>query len=232
MCQGRFPESKEDAISSFPEASGIVTWSWDGSIRCVEVDAPVETVDTANGIRKVMAKGKPSRSRFQLLVYDSASDSSLIACAPLTGRGHQLRVHLQWLGFPIDGDVNYGGRTLDTNDTNLAVQRMAESITSVDSNEFALDYISSDDITAAKVACPCCQRGEEGIVSSFTPAQLLDGSEIYLHSLRYEIPFSRRKRKTVEGDCEPRTVLELEVGLPKWASKFGNVDVRWLQDGG
>ena len=198
------------------------------SSSCVEVDAKVETVDAQNGIRKVTATGKSSQSRFRLLAFDSASDSSLIACAPLTGRGHQLRVHLQWLGYPIDGDENYGGRSLGVNDKDVAVQRMMEATN--DSNEsLALDSISSNDIAAAKSACPCCQGGETGIVSSFTKAQLLDGSEIYLHALRYEIPLShKRKRKMDDDDCELSTVLT------RWPSEmgmeFGNIDIDWLQD--
>lgn len=33
---------------------------------------------------------------------------SLIACSPLTGRTHQIRIHLSELGFPILGDYTYG----------------------------------------------------------------------------------------------------------------------------
>jgi len=33
---------------------------------------------------------------------------SLVMLKPLTGRTHQLRVHLSWLGFPIVGDTLYG----------------------------------------------------------------------------------------------------------------------------
>lgn len=230
LFQGKFPESRDDASTSFREASSFAKCSWKDSNCCVEVDGPVETVDAQNGIRKVTEGGKPSRSRFQLLAYNSSWDSSLIACAPLTGRGHQLRVHLQWLGFPIDGDVNYGGRALNSDDTEVAVQRMMEVIVSEDASDLALESISSKDVTAAKLACLCCRGGEKGIVSSFTQAQLLDGSQICLHALRYELPFSKRKRKAVEGECEPCTALKLEVGLPEWTSDFGNFDIHWLQD--
>lgn len=37
-----------------------------------------------------------------------AGRRSLLALEPLTGRSHQLRVHLAWLGLPIVGDMLYG----------------------------------------------------------------------------------------------------------------------------
>ena len=37
---------------------------------------------------------------------------ALLALRPTTGRGHQLRVHLQALGHPIVGDEDYGGERL------------------------------------------------------------------------------------------------------------------------
>ena len=41
---------------------------------------------------------------------------ALLELAPTTGRGHQLRVHLQSIGHPIVGDVDYGGRVLKLSD--------------------------------------------------------------------------------------------------------------------
>ena len=40
------------------------------------------------------------------------SDWTLLRCAPLTERPHQIRVHLKHAGFPIVGDELYGGKNL------------------------------------------------------------------------------------------------------------------------
>lgn len=53
------------------------------------------------------ALGKPSHTRYRVLAYDAASDASRVELEPVTGRSHQLRVHLQALGYPILGDELY-----------------------------------------------------------------------------------------------------------------------------
>ena len=53
--------------------------------------------------------GKPARTEFELL--DRAGNkAAFMALSPLTGRTHQLRVHLASLGTPIQGDGKYGER--------------------------------------------------------------------------------------------------------------------------
>ena len=64
---------------------------------------PRQTVD--------MAQGKPSLTRYRLLSYDSGTRTSRVELEPVTGRTHQLRVHLATLGHPILGDGLYGDAT-------------------------------------------------------------------------------------------------------------------------
>lgn len=52
--------------------------------------------------------GKPSRTEFTVL-YRS-QERSVIQARPLTGRTHQIRLHLLAAGHPIIGDNEYGGR--------------------------------------------------------------------------------------------------------------------------
>jgi tRNA pseudouridine32 synthase/23S rRNA pseudouridine746 synthase len=51
--------------------------------------------------------GKPSQTRWHVLAYDSQADTTRVELEPITGRSHQLRVHLQALGHPILGDTLY-----------------------------------------------------------------------------------------------------------------------------
>ena len=51
--------------------------------------------------------GKPSRTRYRVLVYNATDDTTHIELQPVTGRTHQLRVHMQALGHPILGDDLY-----------------------------------------------------------------------------------------------------------------------------
>ena len=48
------------------------------------------------GVCKVSPQGKDCHTEFQKLSYNGTT--SVVLCKPLTGRMHQIRVHLQYLG--------------------------------------------------------------------------------------------------------------------------------------
>ncbi|UTW13690.1 pseudouridine synthase [Marinobacterium rhizophilum] len=75
------------------ENSGVMTWP----LRCDWERRPLQIVDTV--------EGKSARTEWQLL--EGSSAQSRIQLHPITGRSHQLRVHLQTLGHPILGDNFY-----------------------------------------------------------------------------------------------------------------------------
>lgn len=52
--------------------------------------------------------GKPAKTFYKVL--DSSDEFSLLELKPVTGRTHQLRVHLKYLGTPIFGDPVYGDK--------------------------------------------------------------------------------------------------------------------------
>jgi tRNA pseudouridine32 synthase / 23S rRNA pseudouridine746 synthase len=51
--------------------------------------------------------GKPSLTRYRVLTRDEAACTTRVELEPVTGRAHQLRVHLLSLGHPILGDALY-----------------------------------------------------------------------------------------------------------------------------
>ena len=51
--------------------------------------------------------GKPSHTRWQVLARDARAGTTRLALQPLTGRTHQLRLHLAAIGHPILGDALY-----------------------------------------------------------------------------------------------------------------------------
>ena len=72
------------------------------------IDLPL-TPDWLNRPRSVVdnAGGRASRTRWRVLSHDTAANATRLVLEPVTGRSHQLRVHLQALGHPILGDPLY-----------------------------------------------------------------------------------------------------------------------------
>lgn len=70
------------------------------------VDAPILKQD--DGISKISKAGKPAQTWFTSL--QSYSRHTLVECRPITGRQHQIRIHLSVLKASITGDTLYGGQ--------------------------------------------------------------------------------------------------------------------------
>jgi tRNA pseudouridine32 synthase/23S rRNA pseudouridine746 synthase len=71
-----------------------------------QIDLPL-AADWPNRPRRIVdaVNGKPSLTRWRVL--EAGADTTRLALEPVTGRSHQLRVHLQALGHPILGDALY-----------------------------------------------------------------------------------------------------------------------------
>uniref|UniRef100_A0A7E4V588 Pseudouridine synthase n=1 Tax=Panagrellus redivivus TaxID=6233 RepID=A0A7E4V588_PANRE len=74
----------------------------DGEVECTE---PIGNLSPSMGIQCVRPEGKVAQSKFRRLFIDG--EESVVSVKIATGRTHQIRVHLQWLGYPIVSDLLY-----------------------------------------------------------------------------------------------------------------------------
>eukprot|EP00742_Colponemidia_sp_Colp-10_P007539 GILJ01008126.1.p1 GENE.GILJ01008126.1~~GILJ01008126.1.p1 ORF type:complete len:457 (+),score=46.46 GILJ01008126.1:32-1402(+) len=102
------PHIAEDIDTTAQQAAPSLS-SPSFSSPAVDVDLPIACVDPKRGVYRVSSEGKASHTLFRKVSYDSSSNTSVVYCKPTTGRTHQIRVHLQSIGFPIANDAAYGG---------------------------------------------------------------------------------------------------------------------------
>ncbi len=74
-------------------------------LRCDWPNRPRQMVD--------FCQGKHAHTGYRCLQRDVGSQQSRVLLTPLTGRSHQLRVHMQSLGHSIVGDSLYQGRAAE-----------------------------------------------------------------------------------------------------------------------
>lgn len=77
------------------------------------IDVPIERNPKKPATFRAGVNGKSAQTNFQLLSskrdQSTAGTYSLVELRPTTGRTHQLRVHMSYLGCPIVGDELYSG---------------------------------------------------------------------------------------------------------------------------
>ena len=72
------------------------------------IEAPIGRSEKDRKKQAVTAKGKPALTRFQVL--ERFGDYTLVELQLETGRTHQIRVHMAYIGHPVAGDEVYGPR--------------------------------------------------------------------------------------------------------------------------
>ncbi|KAH9439331.1 hypothetical protein MCOR02_002892 [Pyricularia oryzae] len=188
----------------------------DGEVICNE---PILQISPKLGLNRVRANGRHARTVFKRLAYYPPAEGqgneakpgeaangrpwrnkqgySIVRCLPVTGRTHQIRVHLQHLGHPIENDPIYAnykvwGLNLGANDgdaslnsdediisrlSRMGKEDVAEAVAYYD--EMVDEYYKKK---AEKMSGELCKECD-------TPLYTDPGSHelsLWLHSLRYE----------------------------------------------
>ncbi len=73
-----------------------------------EINAPIDRIEKSIIKRIVRADGEEAITKYRVLA--SNEEASIVLLTPVTGRTHQLRVHLAYIGHPILGDALYGDK--------------------------------------------------------------------------------------------------------------------------
>ncbi|KAG9240615.1 pseudouridine synthase [Calycina marina] len=188
----------------------------------VVCDKPILQVSPKLGLNRVRASGKTAKTVFKRLDYYpptlaeevqelSVEDSkraearpwmkkggySIVRCLPVTGRTHQLRVHLQFLGHPIGNDPIYcnqrvWGATLGANDADASQDTDEDVITRLGrmgKSEVADAVAYHDEMVdeynkkkAEKMSGKLCEVCDTALYTDPGEQEL----SLWLHSLRYE----------------------------------------------
>ena len=79
-----------------------------------KIDAPIGRNPKERIRYEVIASGKESITHFEVLQRFALY--TLVLCRLETGRTHQIRVHMRYIGYPLVGDPLYGPRNTETSD--------------------------------------------------------------------------------------------------------------------
>ena len=105
------PQTLQVDDSLAPDCTGL-RWAEEGvggaAPRTALVAAPIALLNPRIGLHTVHPAGKPASTTVRVLAYHAGSDTSLVQAVPLTGRTHQIRLHMWWLGHPVVGDAACG----------------------------------------------------------------------------------------------------------------------------
>src|SRR3546814_2255752 len=92
-----------------------------------EIDLPLAKQPGSGGEKMhVDDKGLVAKTRYRI-IERAGNSAAWVELQPLTGRTHQLRVHMAAIGHPIVGDGKYGGKTAFLTGTDRKSTRLNSS---------------------------------------------------------------------------------------------------------
>jgi 23S rRNA-/tRNA-specific pseudouridylate synthase len=144
----------------------------------VVCEAPILTVSHKLALNVVSQQGKECKTVFKRLTFDGTH--SIVECKPFTGRTHQIRVHLQYLGYPIVNDPLYNqekvwGPALGKQQE-LNQEEQQDIVSKLSTIVFPWDKL--EEMNQDELYCLDCQLNR--------PDPTTEQLKLYLHALKYE----------------------------------------------
>lgn len=174
----------------------------------------------------IRSDGVEAKTLFKTLSSNISEGTSVVECKPVTGRTHQIRVHLAHLGYPIVNDHLYGSSSSTDSNSAISSHQNTSSVTLLDS-EFKEQ---SDEIERSQTYRACewsretyAKKGrhlthiEEGHALSCSNCPQVTNVKnvevqamyIHLHALKYEseewsfeVPLPKWMKQEKESDKE------------------------------
>lgn len=122
-------------------ALGVGDWQ----LGDITVDAPLLVTHRQGGERHVVVRENGKQARTRIRLSRTYGKFSLLQCRPLSGRTHQIRVHLQNVEHPIAGDERYGDPDINARAAKNGLKRLflhAQSIAFPDEHGNELHFTS------------------------------------------------------------------------------------------
>lgn len=85
---------------------------------------PLFSVNSSSGYLSAEKVAANTQTRFTRVCYMPEKDESIVLCEPLTGKMHQIRIHLSLLGHPISNDRYYNGVSDYVSSVNHEIERL------------------------------------------------------------------------------------------------------------
>ena len=118
---------------------------------------PLRIIDAENG--------KPSQTRWRTIAFDESANTARLELEPLTGRSHQLRVHLQAMGHSILGDALYAPAAVQAKAARLLLHASVLRFGHPDGGA-AMHFESTPGSATTTATCAAWPTMPQGVTSS------------------------------------------------------------------
>ena len=228
----------------------------DGEVVC---DQPILQISPKLGLNRVRANGRSARTVFKRLAYyegdshdadvkdddgneldETRRGHSIVRCLPVTGRTHQIRVHLQYLGHAIENDPIYANQKVwgfdlgegDADATRNTDEDIISRLSRMGKEDVAEAVAYYDEMVdeyhkrkAERMSGEVCDKCDTPLYTDPGEHEL----SLWLHSLRYEAAPEARDVVASGGQG-----WSFKSPLPVWAlppeGASGPTEVGGLED--